>query len=418
MSLRSRFRMFIVAAVAGLTLLGANLRPASAADSDGGFDTLDAACKDLAAEIDKALTAEKIQGSIILQSFTNGGNLPNANIGLLLKKAFEEKKYKVQDKGGAPAFVKGTLFVNKTSLVIETDLHRTGEGRLQTWKHRVNNLETAAQGSTFDITAKPESRVKPAETTTPATASTTGTPATTGAAKTNATTDAAPLTPKEKAAEAIRQDAVTPSVAIAGEGTVARPTPASRFGFSVLVKKEGKLVPLPITNVDGVAIVQLAMDQEFQLSIVNDSKADVGASVSIDGVNMFIFSEVPAYKDLGKLWIGTEGGLIDGWYHNDQRSRAFQMGKYDESVASSLGLTEGVGSITVTFYGDPTGTGSQPRTAVRPETGIKAGRVIEKAAGGADNYVAKQGHFGELIAAVTVRYQKSDHPTDLPPGAK
>lgn len=410
MLLRLHLRQILAAALAVTALFGAHLTPASAAGDEGGFDTLDAACKDLAAEIDKALTAEKIQGSIILQSFTNGGNLPNANIGLLLKTAFEEKKYKVQDKGGAPAFVKGTLFVNKASLVIETDLHRTGEGRLQTWKHRVNNLETAAQGSTFDITAKPESRVKPADTTKPA-----GT-ATATASATSTTT--APLTPKEKAAEAIRQDAVTPSVAVAGEGTVARPTPDSRFGFSVLVKKEGKLVPLPITNVEGVAIVQLGMEQEFQLSIVNDSKADVGASVSIDGVNMFIFSEVPAYKDLGKLWIGTEGGLIDGWYHSDQRSRAFQMGKYDESVASSLGVTDGVGSITVTFYGDPTGTGSRPRTAVRPETGIKAGRVIEKVAGGADNYVTKEGHFGELIAAVTVRYQKSDHPTDLPPGAK
>lgn len=389
-----RLPSLFAAAIATLAL-GVGIAGAAAVD-DGGFATLDAACKDLAGEIDKAVTAEKLERSIVIQSFTNGTAFPNAQIGRLLTTSFEEKKYKVQDKGGAPVFVKGTLHVNKTSLVIETDLHRSGEGRLQSWKHRVNSLETAAQGSTFDITTASADRTKkPAET-----------------AISNATSSSAPVTAKEQAADAIRQDTAKPQTAITNDGTVARPAPGSKFGVSIVTNKGGKPTPLPITTVDGLAIVQLAMDQEFTLSIVNDSTNDVGASVSIDGVNMFVFSEVPSYKELGKLWVGPAGGRIDGWYHNDRRSRSFQMGRYDESVAASVGVTEGVGGITVTFYGDPTGRQSRPRTAVRPETGIKAGAFVDS------NYSTKSGEFGELIAAVTVRYQKSDHPTDLPPGAK
>jgi len=399
MTQRFYLRSLVAALIAAL-VLGVTSSRAAAAD-DGGFDTLDAACKDLAAEIDKAISAEKIEHSIVIQSFTNGTAFPNAQIGRLLTALFEEKKYKVQDKGGAPVFVKGTLFVNKTSLVIETDLHRSGEGRLQTWRHRVNNIETAAQGSTFDINAASTDRTKkPAETATPAT----GTPATAAAA--------APVTPKEKAAEAIRQDASNPQITITDAGTVARPAPGSKFGVSIVTRNGGQTTKLPITTVDGLAIAQLTMDQEFSLSIVNESETDVGASISVDGVNMFVFSENPAYKTLGKIWIGPEGGRIDGWYHNDHRSRSFQMGRYDESVAASVGVTEGVGGITVTFYGTPSGSQARPRTAIRPDVGIKAGSFVDS------NYSTKSDHFGELIAAVTVRYQKSDHPTDLPPGAK
>lgn len=387
MSLRSTLPKFVAAVLlaAGATWATPALR---AADADGGFATLDEACKDLATQIDKALVAEKIPGSIVIQSFTNGTAFPNAQITRLLTGAFEEKKYKVKDNAGAPAFVKGTLYVNKTSLVIETDLHRTGEGRLQTWRHRVNNLEAAAQGSTFDITTKSQ-------------------------AATNTTTNSsAPATPKEKVADAIKQDTTKPGIAITNDGTVARPVAGSQFGVSIMTMKDGKPVMLPIINANGLAMVELAMNQEFGLSIVNDSAHDVGASISIDGVNMFVFSEIPDYKALGKIWIGPSGGKIDGWYHNDHRSRKFQMGKYDESIAAQVGVTEGVGGITVTFYGDPTGTGNQPRAFVLPEAGIKAGSEVKSA------YETKVAHFGELIAAVTVRYQKSDHPTDLPPGTK
>src|SRR4051812_8458385 len=113
MKLRIRPTSILAAIAAAMALCGNPVR-ATAGDVDGGFDTLDAACKDLAVQIDKALVAEKIPGSIVVQSFTNGTAFPNAQISRLLTTALEEKKYKVQDQGGAPAFVKGTLFVNKT----------------------------------------------------------------------------------------------------------------------------------------------------------------------------------------------------------------------------------------------------------------------------------------------------------------
>jgi hypothetical protein len=349
--------------------------------------TLEDACKDLANQVEKALLEEKLGDakSIVIQSFTSSTNFPNAQINLLLKSAFESRQYKVQDKAGAPAFLKGTLYVSKTTLVIETDLHKVGEGRLHTWKHRVDSVEAASQGATYDTKAA-------------------STVASSGGA-------AFAASPKEKVAAALAQDSVKPQVAIAGNGFVARPTPDSKYGVCLFTMKDGALARMPVTNVEGLAIVDLAMDQEFGVIVVNDSGEDVGASISIDGVNIFNFSQIPEYKSQGKMWIGPQGGQIDGWYHHDKESRKFRMGKYDDSVAAQMGVTEGLGGITVTFYaeqkGGARGIGSR---GLRSDVGIGQGTVV------ASDYHTKSGHFGDLIAAVTVRYQSANHPKDLPPG--
>jgi hypothetical protein len=366
-----RTHLKIVAAV----LVAIAVAPAARA-ADGDYKTLDEACKDLAVQIDKALTAEKLTGSIVVQSFTNGTSFPNVNITRLLASALEAKNYKVKDNAGAPVFVKGTLFVSKTALVIETDLHKASEGRFQSWKHRVDNIEAAAQGATFDIKSNPPKQ---------------------------AADGSAPVTPKEKVAAAVQQDAVKPTAQLTADAKVCRPTAASPFGVSV-IGRDGN--PLPIKTVEGVAIVELAMDQEFTLRVINDTKADIGAGVSLDGINMFNFSENPDYKALGKIWVAAGGGRIDGWYHNDTKSRRFQMGKYDESVAAQQGVTEGVGGITVQFFGDPTPAGGS--RGLVPDAGIKQGSEV------ASEYTPQTGKFGPLVAAVTIRYQKSDHPTDLP----
>ena len=198
----------------------------------------------------------------------------------------------------------------------------------------------------------------------------------------------------ETVAEAIANANAKPSVVITGDGTVARPTADSHFGISILSTKDGLVTKLPIVAVEGLAHVDLAPGQEFRVLLVNNSPVDVAASVSIDGVNMFAFSADPARKADGKLRIGKSGGIVDGWYYGEGKSRVFQAGRIDESDQPVDRRKEGVGGVTVAFFTD------RPLDSV-PEKTVPLGTT-------ASGKVVEQNSFQNLTAAVTVRYQKPE----------
>ena len=198
----------------------------------------------------------------------------------------------------------------------------------------------------------------------------------------------------EQAADAISEAMKRPQVVITGDGTVARATVDSKFGISIVSNKDGQLTKLPITAVEGLAHVDLAAGQEFRILLVNNADYDVAASVSIDGVNMFAFSEKPEHKFDGKLRIGRSGGFVDGWYYNDGKSRAFQVGKIDDAEKIVDRRKEGIGGMTVAFFAD------KPVNSAAGNAG-PSGTA-------ANSTAVEQGSFKNLIAAVTVRYQKPD----------
>jgi len=105
--------------------------------------------------------------------------------------------------------------------------------------------------------------------------------------------------------------------------------------------------PCPITNDDGMAIVELNKEEFYAVKLINRSNLDAAVSLSVDGLSMFSFSETKyPYLIVG----ASKSGIIYGWYISNTTSDAFQITSYAQSAAQELNANlSHVGVITATF---------------------------------------------------------------------
>ncbi len=115
--------------------------------------------------------------------------------------------------------------------------------------------------------------------------------------------------------------------------------------------------PVPVEELDGgLLFVGLEQENRYAVRLINNTKRLAAATVTIDGLNMFAFSQVPAYKALGKVLVppGPNGVIIKGWFHTPDESFAFEVCDVGDAAVTKLrgaGLEveEEVGVITVRF---------------------------------------------------------------------
>ncbi len=115
--------------------------------------------------------------------------------------------------------------------------------------------------------------------------------------------------------------------------SIAKPTGESLYAIEILrVGPEGS-APLAITNDEGLAFIDLAIEDSYVIRVINKSPHMAAVKLSIDGINMFEFSQVPHYRQLGFVLVppSPKGSLIKGWHITNEKSDSFLVGDYAES---------------------------------------------------------------------------------------
>ncbi|MFG0333532.1 MAG: hypothetical protein ACF8TS_09240 [Maioricimonas sp. JB049] len=190
------------------------------------------------------------------------------------------------------------------------------------------------------------------------------------------------------------------------QGSTVGATAASPYRLEVLIRSGSDLVPAPIIDRNGRAVIDLKEGQEYIVRLHNQSNIDVGVKLTIDGVNSLEFSENQSLSALG-MWLvpARSTGQIDGWFQNTTQSFAFLVTDLPDSAAARLQRdTETIGTITALFFpaweegADPP---AEELTKTARGLGTGTGDLQETP------YQTAKRHFGKtLLASVSIRYFK------------
>jgi hypothetical protein len=179
---------------------------------------------------------------------------------------------------------------------------------------------------------------------------------------------------------------------------------SSPYGIEIVLKKgsEYQSVPADLTLLaDGFGKVDLKSDDIFAVRIYNNTSRKVGMALTIDGINIFAFSKVPYWRELGKVVVPPGEHIIKGWNETEDYSHEFQITNYADSAAAEFGATEGVGTVTATFYEGITARGGEFGVGLGDRTEMSYGNVPFG--------------FGKVVSTVSLKYLRPAHPDDLPP---
>jgi len=227
--------------------------------------------------------------------------------------------------------------------------------------------------------------------------------------QTDKTADEVALRKPQQVADAIEASFKKSKLHIVSE-TVVHASKTSPYGIEIVEKgPDGEYVAVPLEPellAAGIAKVQLNPEQPFAVRIYNRSSHLVGVDLSLDGINVFEFSHNPFWKKLGKMLVQPGRTTIKGWHDQGASSFEFLVTSYGNSAAASLGVKQqdaSLGTITATFY-EIVPVGSR-------NFGIGRG---ERTVMRYDNQ-ARPVQFGGLLGAVSIKYNRSGHPDDLPP---
>ncbi len=200
-------------------------------------------------------------------------------------------------------------------------------------------------------------------------------------------------------------DVRTPVVFI--DGAAVRARKDSEYAIEIVVGEEARKAE----GKDGYAFVDIKEEETYAVRIVNNADHEVAVTLAIDGLSMFVFSEmrdaatnVPKYQCL--ILGAKSSAVIKGWHVNNEQSDSFKVTEYARSAAAELKVSDPgkVGTITATFarayekgqrpaedvpqsfkYGDK-GTGRGPRIEMKYEE-------VER-------------EFGKIRESVSIRYTR------------
>jgi hypothetical protein len=190
-------------------------------------------------------------------------------------------------------------------------------------------------------------------------------------------------------------------------------SPKSPYAIEVLVKAGNQYLPRPAVNEEGLAFVKLGRNDVYAVRLINNSPLDASVVLTIDGLNMFAFSDRKDYNHV--IIPAGKSGVIFGWHRSNQVSDSFLVTEYAKSEAARLlPQSAAVGTITAAF------SAAWPADAAPPaDEPAKAKGVPSEATGrgAAVGHVYQEvlRHTGVVRSTVSVRYSKLSQPGDLPP---
>lgn len=184
------------------------------------------------------------------------------------------------------------------------------------------------------------------------------------------------------------------------------PTPGSPYGMELMIKSASGYQPRVPQEDDGLAFVPIKREEIYAIRLYNDSPHEAAVTLSIDGLNVFTYSENKNYSQ----WIlpPKSQSMIIGWHITNERSDSFLVTEYAKSAAAEkLPNSAKVGTITASFAAAwPKGS---PPPADEPNAPSEFARSADATGRGpqvATKYVEVQRFFGVTRAAVSARYTK------------
>ncbi len=148
----------------------------------------------------------------------------------------------------------------------------------------------------------------------------------------------------------------TPAVFVSGSEM--RSKKESPFGVEILVKQraDGPTQAVTPRVENGMAYAPIGRDQFYEVRVINRSEYEVGVTLTIDGLDLFTFSDIrsektgePKYRRL--VFAKGQSYAVQGWYRTGDRADSFVVTSYAKSAAAEkLVKPSGrTGTITVTF---------------------------------------------------------------------
>ena len=191
----------------------------------------------------------------------------------------------------------------------------------------------------------------------------------------------------------------------------------SPFGVELCRRDPSKaFIPVALETEEGRAYAPLQATDVYAIRVYNRAPFPVAVGVTIDGLNMFMLSKIPAYLQLGKLIIPPQSDhLITGWYETNEVAKEFLVTQLPDALVAKLAGAapiknpERVGTVTVSFCAAVT----DPNGRLPPdEPGIKS---LGTAAGApvGTSYRDTPVLIGKVREVVSIRYEK---PVGLPAG--
>lgn len=336
----------------------------------------------LAQDIMKYMAADEAAGkTIVLETLRGPNQTVSARVAQLLRSEFEKEDYKIVTGGAYTVtgrFLTGEREGESVARFNVQLLNRSG-AQMQVFQQEITDLRDGVNllSPTFDASQGPAKQ---------------------------------PEELKEVITESVEQPNVVTT------GSIIKATPQSPYAIEILVWDGTQYVPAPVDTTGGIAQCDVKVEQEFAIRIHNNTDDFVGAQISLDGINMYAFSKNDFFKSFGRMAIfPKQAPLIKGWHDEGDRSLSFKVTNYGNSAAAKLGVVEGVGTITVTFFrchaaksGDPGSPG--PEGSDQGAVGFGSPRQMP--------YTTARVTIpeNEIVGAVSVKYARPIEPLDLPDG--
>jgi hypothetical protein len=188
------------------------------------------------------------------------------------------------------------------------------------------------------------------------------------------------------------------------------------FAIEILVKgPDGRFTPRAAVEKEGLAFVELKNDEVYRVRVINDADYEAAVTLTIDGLNMFTFSEVKDEKTgkalYDRLLVNHGSFIIPGWHRTNAKngSNEFQVTKYSDSEAAKLyANSANVGTVTVTFAAAWANEKGQPADEPKnPDSHARSADLgTKRGADTGDGYKEQTREFGVTRAAISVRYSK------------
>lgn len=171
-----------------------------------------------------------------------------------------------------------------------------------------------------------------------------------------------------------------------GAPSIVRFSKDSPYGVELLVRDAKAPTDAPYSACEvgldgGIPHTDITPQKVYAIRIHNDTGHPVGVSITIDGINLYTFSDNAYWKELGKTLILGSEGTIRGWPTRGAAVEEFTIVSYAESAAGQLGATEGVGSITIVFHPaeiskNATGRGREIDHQLRPVHAVFSDKIL------------------------------------------
>ncbi|QEG01351.1 hypothetical protein Mal15_54270 [Stieleria maiorica] len=181
----------------------------------------------------------------------------------------------------------------------------------------------------------------------------------------------------------------SPSVSVRGpHQSIVSSTSDSSSAVEVLVSSNPSRPATPRSALiqSGRAFVDIAKNEIYELRLYNNGPREIAASVSIDGIDMYHFSQdrnpdgSPAFSHV--VIPPRSTATVVGWHHSlegTENYKAFLVTSYGKGAASQTGIpaTEKIGVIHVQFsYSNVIPMGS--RSSPGKETGFGPPRRVQQ----------------------------------------